>query len=317
MNQQKAEKKMSNSSRFQRGIKDLWKQRELQAMVWPGLIWMAIFSYVPLVFLYIAFTDYRISTPLFENNFVGLKHFAAFLSDDRFWRSVYNTLGMSALRITLGFCIPIFFALMLNEIKNAKFKRLVQTLSYMPHFISWAIYGGILLTWLSQSGIINQLMMALGLQDKPVLYNGDPKKFWWIAFLSDTLKEMGWSAIIYLAAISGIDPGLYEAAELDGAGRWSKMWNITIQCIRPTIALLFILAVSGCLTSNFDQIFFLSNSANMARSETIDLYIYNMGIVSGRFSFSTAVLFFRSIIAYGLLRLCNFTSVKLTGESII
>ena len=230
---------------------------------------------------------------------------------------MYNTLGMSALRITLGFCIPIFFALMLNEIKNAKFKRLVQTLSYMPHFISWAIFGGILLTWLSQSGIINQLMMALGLQDKPILYNGDPKKFWWIAFLSDTLKEMGWSAIIYLAAISGIDPGLYEAAELDGAGRWSKMWNITIQCIRPTIALLFILAVSGCLTSNFDQIFFLSNSANMARSETIDLYIYNMGIVSGRFSFSTAVLFFRSIIAYGLLRLCNFTSVKLTGESII
>ena len=298
MNQQKAEKKMSNSSRFQRGIRSLWKQRELQAMVWPGLIWMAVFSYVPLVFLYIAFTDYRISTPLFENNFVGLKHFAAFLSDDRFWRSVYNTLGMSALRITLGFCIPIFFALMLNEIKNAKFKRLVQTLSYMPHFISWAIFGGILLTWLSQSGIINQLMMALGLQDKPILYNGDPKKFWWIAFLSDTLKEMGWSAIIYLAAISGIDPGLYEAAELDGAGRWSKMWNITIQCIRPTIALLF-------------------NSANMARSETIDLYIYNMGIVSGRFSFSTAVLFFRSIIAYGLLRLCNFTSVKLTGESII
>lgn len=218
MNQQKAEKKMSNSSRFQRGIRSLWKQRELQAMVWPGLIWMAIFSYVPLVFLYIAFTDYRISTPLFENNFVGLKHFAAFLSDDRFWRSVYNTLGMSALRITLGFCIPIFFALMLNEIKNAKFKRLVQTLSYMPHFISWAIFGGILLTWLSQSGIINQLMMALGLQDKPILYNGDPKKFWWIAFLSDTLKEMGWSAIIYLAAISGIDPGLYEAAELDGAG---------------------------------------------------------------------------------------------------
>ena len=114
----------------------------------------------------------------------------------------------------------------------------------MPHFISWAIFGGILLTWLSQSGIINQLMMALGLLDKPILYNGDPKKFWWIAFLSDTLKEMGWSAIIYLAAISGIDPGLYEAAELDGAGRWSKMWNITIQCIRPTIALLFILGTS-------------------------------------------------------------------------
>ena len=131
------------------------------------------------------------------------------------------------------------------------------------------------------------------------------------------LKEMGWNAIIYLAAITSIDPELYEAAELDGAGRFQRMWHITIQCIRPTIALLFILAVSGCLSSNFDQVFFLSNSANMSRSETLDLYIYNMGIVSGRFSFSTAVLFFRSIISYALLRLCNFTSVKLTGESII
>ena len=150
-----------------------------------------------------------------------------------------------------------------------------------------------------------------------IFFLGEAKYFKLTFVISGIWQNAGWSAIIYLAAISGIDPGLYEAAELDGAGRWSKMWNITIRCIRPTIALLFILAVSGCLTSNFDQIFFLSNSANMARSETIDLYIYNMGIVSGRFSFSTAVLFFRSIIAYGLLRLCNFTSVKLTGESII
>lgn len=170
---------------------------------------------------------------------------------------------------------------------------------------------------MSESGIFNQLAISLGLQDKAVLYNGDPDNFWMIAFLSDTLKEMGWNAIIYLAAITSIDPELYEAAELDGAGRFQRMWHITIQCIRPTIALLFILAVSGCLSSNFDQVFFLSNSANMSRSETLDLYIYNMGIVSGRFSFSTAVLFFRSIISYALLRLCNFTSVKLTGESII
>ncbi len=309
--------KSYRKERFRHTAKKFWKQRQLQAMVWPGIIWMFIFSYVPLFFLYIAFTNYRISVPLFANEFVGLKHFIDFLTDNRFWRAVYNTLGLSLFRITIGFCIPIILALLLNELQNEKFKKIVQTVSYLPHFVSWVIFGGILLSWMSESGIFNQIALALGLQDKAILYNGDPDYFWMIAFLSDTFKEMGWNAIIYLAAIAGIDPALYEAAELDGAGRFQKIWYITIQCIRPTIALLFILAVSGCLSSNFDQIFFLSNSANMSRSETLDLYIYNMGIVSGRFSFSTAVLFFRSIIAYGLLRLCNFTSVKLTGESII
>lgn len=293
------------------------KQWQLQSMVLPGILWMLIFSYIPLAYLSIAFMDYNINIPLFENAFVGLKHFRAFLTDERFWRSVKNTLGMSALRICIGFPIPIFFALLLNEIRWPKFKKAVQTISYLPHFISWAIFGGILLNWLSESGIINQFMMAFGIQSKPILYNADPDNFWGIAFLSDTLKEMGWNAIIYLAAIAGIDPGLYEAAELDGANRWQKMWHITVQGIRPTIAILFILGVSNCLGSNFDQIFFLKNSANMPKAETIDLYIYNMGLGQGRYSFSTSVLFFRSIIAFGLLQLCNFVSKKLTGETII
>lgn len=304
---------MNNKSRR----KLFCKQWQLQSMVIPGIAWMLVFCYIPLLYLIIAFMDYNIAVHLFENEWVWLKHFKAFLSDDRFWRSVKNTLGMSALRICIGFPIPILFALLLNEIRSPKFKKAVQTISYLPHFISWAIFGGILLKWLSESGIVNQLMVGLGLQSKPMLYNADPDKFWGIAFVSDTVKEMGWSAIIYLAAISGIDPGLYEAAELDGANRWQKMWHITVQCIRPTIAILFILGVSNCLGSNFDQIFFMKNSANMPKAETIDLYIYNMGLGQGRYSFSTAVLFFRSIIAFGLLQLCNFVSKKLTGESII
>ena len=304
---------MNNKSRR----KLFCKQWQLQSMVIPGIAWMLVFCYIPLLYLIIAFMDYNIAVHLFENEWVWLKHFKAFLSDDRFWRSVKNTLGMSALRICIGFPIPILFALLLNEIRSPKFKKAVQTISYLPHFISWAIFGGILLNWLSESGIVNQLMVGLGLQSKPMLYNADPDKFWGIAFVSDTVKEMGWSAIIYLAAISGIDPGLYEAAELDGANRWQKMWHITVQCIRPTIAILFILGVSNCLGSNFDQIFFMKNSANIPKAETIDMYIYNMGLGQGRYSFSTAVLFFRSIIAFGLLQLCNFVSKKLTGESII
>lgn len=286
-------------------------------MVIPGIIWMLIFCYIPIIYLIIAFMDYNISVTLLENDWVGLKHFVEFLTDERFWRSVRNTLGMSTLKIFIGFPVPIFFALLLNEVQSPRFKRVVQTISYLPHFISWAIFGGILLNWLSESGIINQLMIFLGFQDRTILYNADPDNFWVIQFLSDTIKEMGWSAIIYLAAISGIDQGLYEAAELDGASRWHKMWYITVQCIRPTIALLFILGISNCLGSNFDQIFFLKNSANMPKAESIDVYIHNMGLGQGRYSFSTAVLFFRSILAFGLLQLCNFVSKKLTGESII
>ncbi|MDN4066605.1 ABC transporter permease subunit [Paenibacillus vini] len=297
-------------------IKTFLRQWQLQSMVIPGIVWMFIFCYIPMFWLIIAFMDYNIAKPMMDSPFVGWKHFQDFVTDDRFWRSIRNTLGMSSIKLILGFPIPILFALLLNEIRSLRFKRTVQTISYLPHFIAWTIFGGIMLNWLGEGGVINQLLMAVGVQDREILFNSEPKYFWWIAFFSDTLKEMGWSAIIYIAAISGIDPGLYEAAELDGAGRWQRMWHITIQSIRPTISILFILAVSGLLGSNFDQIFMLKNNMNMKMAESLDLYIYNMGLVSGRHSFSTAVLFARSIVALGLLFLANFSSKKLNGEGI-
>lgn len=285
-------------------------------MVIPGIVWMFIFCYIPMCWLIIAFMDYSVAKPMLDSPFVGLKHFEAFTSDDRFWRSIRNTLGMSSIKLALGFCIPIIFALLLNEIRNLRFKRTVQTISYLPHFIAWTIFGGIMLNWLSGDGLVNQLLMGIGLLDREVLFISEPKYFWWITFFSDTLKETGWAAIIYIAAIAGIDPALYEAAELDGANRWKRMWHITIQCIRPTIAILFILAVAGILGSNFDQIFMLKNNMNIKSAESLDLYIYNMGLVSGRHSFSTAVLFARSIVALMLLFMANYTSKKLTGDSI-
>ncbi len=297
-------------------VKTFFKQWQLQSMVVPGIVWMLIFCYIPMFWLIIAFMDYSIAKPMLQSPFVGLKHFESFISDDRFWRSIRNTLGMSSIKLLLGFPIPIMFALFLNEIKNMRFKRTVQTISYLPHFIAWTIFGGIMLNWLGEGGVVNQLLMALGIQDREILFNSDPKFFWWITYFSDTLKETGWSAIIYIAAISGIDPALYEAAELDGANRWQRMRYITIQCIRPTIAILFILAVSGMLGSNFEQIFMLKNNMNMKMAESLDLYIYNMGLVSARHSFSTAVLFARSFVALGLLFLANYTSKKLSGEGI-
>ncbi|MEK4510781.1 ABC transporter permease [Paenibacillus sp. FSL K6-2524] len=297
-------------------MKTFFNQWQLQSMVIPGIIWMLIFCYIPMFWLIIAFMDFSIARPMLESPFVGLKHFQEFLADDRFWRSIRNTLGMSSIKLVLGFPIPILFALLLNEIRGIRFKRTVQTISYLPHFIAWTIFGGIMLNWLGEGGMINQLLIALGLQERQILFNSEPKYFWWITYFSDTLKETGWSAIIYIAALAGIDPGLYEAAELDGANRWKRMWHISIQSIRPTISILFILAVSGILGSNFEQIFMLKNNMNLKMAESLDLYIYNMGLVSGRYSFSTAVLFARSIVALALLFLANYTSKKLTDESI-
>ncbi|MDQ0088830.1 putative aldouronate transport system permease protein [Paenibacillus anaericanus] len=297
-------------------MKTFFNQWQLQSMVIPGIVWMLIFCYIPMFWLIIAFMDFSIARPMLESPFVGLKHFQEFLADERFWRSIRNTLGMSSIKLVLGFPIPILFALLLNEIRGIRFKRTVQTISYLPHFIAWTIFGGIMLNWLGEGGMINQLLIALGLQERQILFNSEPKYFWWITYFSDTLKETGWSAIIYIAALAGIDPGLYEAAELDGANRWKRMWHISIQSIRPTISILFILAVSGILGSNFEQIFMLKNNMNLKMAESLDLYIYNMGLVSGRYSFSTAVLFARSIVALALLFLANYTSKKLTDESI-
>lgn len=297
-------------------IKTFFQQWQLQSMVIPGIVWMFIFCYIPMFWLIIAFMDYSIAKPMLQSPLVGFKHFQDFATDERFWRSIRNTLGMSTIKLVLGFPIPIMFALLLNEIRNLRFKRSVQTISYLPHFIAWTIFGGIMLNWLGEGGVVNQVMIGLGIQDREILFISDPKYFWWITYFSDTLKETGWSAIIYIAAISGIDPALYEAAELDGANRRQRMWHITIQSIRPTIAILFILAVSGMLGSNFDQIFMLKNNMNMKMAESLDLYIYNMGLVSGRHSFSTAVLFARSIVALALLLLANSASKRLTGDGI-
>lgn len=309
----------NGSRKSENGIasRSLRNQWQLQSMVIPGIIWLAIFSYIPLLFLGIAFYDYNIAKPITESAFVGFKHFREFMEDPRFWRSIRNTLGISSLKLLLGFPIPIVFALFLNEINNLHFKKTVQTITYLPHFIAWTIFGGIVINWLSTEGVVNELFIFLGIIKRKVNYMSSPKHFWWIAFWSDTIKETGWSAIIYLAAVAGIDPGLYEAAALDGANRWQRMFHITLQGIRPTISMLLILAVSGIFNSNFDQIFMLKNNMNIKAAETLDLYIYNMGLVMSRHSFSTAVLFARSIIALILLLFANKATEKINGDGIL
>ncbi|MEK4513488.1 ABC transporter permease [Paenibacillus sp. FSL K6-2524] len=291
-------------------------QRYLQMMVLLGVAWMIIFNYIPLYGIIIAFKEFNIIHSIAEAPWVGLKHFKEFLTDENLLYVLKNTLGMSFFKLLIGFPLPILFALFLNELRNVRFKRFVQTISYLPHFLSWVILGGILTTWLADVGIINNMLMALNWIDEPISFLAEPSYFWTIVITSDIWKELGWSAIIYLAAISSVSPELYEAATIDGASRFQQMFRVTLPMIKGTVSILFILAISGILNSNFDQVFILRNQLNETASNVIDTYVYQTGITQGRFSYSTAVGLFKSIIAFILLLCANFVTKKLNDTSL-
>ena len=304
-------------------MRKLMQQKYLLLMILPGLLWMLIFNYIPMYGISVAFRTYKITDTLFcapwNWKLAGLTYFRQFFSDAQFMAVIRNTLGINVLRLLIGFPLPILFALLLNELKNARFKKIVQTVSYLPHFLSWVILGGIMITWLSESGFINDLLIKLGIQDKgvPFLAKREPVYFWSIAIISDVWKSLGWNSIIYLAAITSIDPSLYESATIDGAGRIQKMLYITVPCIQGTIAILFVLAVGGLMTSNFDQIMVLRNSLNRPASEVLDIFIYRMGITSQRFSYATAAGLFRSGVALFFLIAAEFVLRKIRGTSTI
>ncbi len=307
---------------FWQRLKD---ERYLQIMAWLGLIWMLIFNYAPMYGLLIAFKkNYRITTPLFSMDFLrsewagmgGFQHFINFFKDEEFFNIMLNTLGISLIKLVINFPLPILFALLLNEVKNQKFKKSIQTISYLPHFLSWVVLGGILTTWLDEQGLFNQILVNCRLLKKPISFLAYPKYFWAIVILSDLWKEMGWSAIIYLAAISGIDQEMYEAAEVDGASRFRQIFSITLPSIAPTIIIMFILAVGGLLNSNFDQIFVLWNPLNSKRSNVIDIYTYTTAMRSMRYSYASAIGLFKSVVAFILLFGANQFTKKVNNTSL-
>jgi len=310
---------------FKDFLKRLRQEKYLQFMAIMGLIWMFIFNYMPMYGLLIAFKrNFRITQNMFSLEFLlsewapnnGFGHFIAFLKDPEFINILTNTLGISLLRLFIVFPLPIIFALFLNELRSIRFKRIVQTISYLPHFLSWVVLGGILTTWLSETGFINEVLMKAGLIEQGVTYLAYPEYFWGIITLSNIWKELGWGSIIYLAAISGIDQEMYEASEIDGAGRFMKMWYITLPCIKGTITILFILAVGGLLNSNFDQILVLWNPLNSPRSNVIDIYTYHVAMRSMRFSYAAAIGFFKSVVAFALLYGANRITKKLNDVSL-
>ena len=309
---------------------ELWKrldrEKYLQIMAILGFIWMLIFNYAPMYGLLVAFKqNFNIArTPLFSLNFLrsdwapfgGFGHFIAFVKDPEFTDILMNTLGISVLKLLIGFPLPIIFALFLNELRSRNFKRTVQTISYLPHFLSWVVLGGILTTWLSESGFANELLVKFGFITEGTNYLAFPQYFWGIVIVSDIWKTLGWSAIIYIAAIAGIDQEMYEAAELDGASRLRRMWSITLPCMIGTITILFILAIGGLLNTNFDQILVLWNPLNASRSNVIDIYTYHVAMRSWRFSYASAIGFFKSIVAFILLYSANQVTKKLNDVSL-
>jgi putative aldouronate transport system permease protein len=297
-------------------LRKLYRQRYLQVMALLGVAWMIVFNYVPMYGIIIAFKDFNIIKSISEAPWTGLEHFKAFMDDDNLGYVIKNTLGMSVLKLLIGFPLPIGFALFLNELRSIRFKKLVQTISYLPHFLSWVILGGILATWLADVGIINNILIALNIIQDPISYLAEPQYFWSIIITSDIWKELGWSAIIYLAAITGVSPEMYEAATIDGAGRFQKMFYVTLPSIKGTIAILFILAVSGILNSNFDQILVLKNQLNESASNVIDVYVYQVGILQSRYSYATAVGLIKSIISLLLLLSANFITKRLNNTSL-
>ncbi|EKF8798056.1 TPA: ABC transporter permease [Enterococcus faecalis] len=299
-------------------LKKFYDQRQLHWMVLPGVAFMIVFNYIPIYGIIIAFKNYTIVDTVSSAPWVGLENFRIIMEDSFFWEAVRNTLAISLMKLFLGFAIPIILSVMIFEMRDGHLKKVIQTISYIPHFFSWIVLGGMLISWLSTNGFINQVMMSLGLMNQGVNHLLDPDKYWWIAVLSDLWKEVGWGTILYLAGMSRIDPTFYEAARIDGASKLTQIRTITLPLLAPIISLNLILNVSGLLGSNLDQTLVLMNAQNQNKSEVINSFVYRMGLTQGDFSYATAVGLGISVISIVLLVITDRITRKMNnGRSVI
>jgi putative aldouronate transport system permease protein len=273
----------------------IWRYRLLYLMVFPSLVFYAAFRFYPMLGNIIAFKDYRLSKGIWGSPWVGLAHFRTIFSDALFLRALRNTVSIGLLKLLINFPAPIIVALFLNEIRVLLYKRIIQTIIYVPHFLSWVIYAAVIYIILSPtSGLVNTLIAALGFEK--IFFFQEPALFQPIIVISSILKESGWAAIIYLAAISAINPELYEAAAIDGADRWQKMRHITLPGLAFTIVTLFILQIGYFLNVGFSQVFVLQNPMVYSTGDVIETFIYRIGISRARFDFTAAAGLFNSVV---------------------
>lgn len=295
--------------------KSLRRDRQLVFMLIPVVIFFAVFSYYPLYGILIAFKDYSISRGILGSPWAGLRYFRQFFSSPYFGRLLRNTVLISVYSLLWGFPIPILFALLLNEFKDGKFKRVIQTVSYLPHFISLVVICGILIDIFSpQGGVVNSLLYSL--TGKRINFFGEPEWFRTMYVGSGVWQEFGWNSIIYLAAITGINPDLYEAARIDGAGRLRQIWHVTLPGIKPTILTLLILNLGNIMSVGYEKIILLYSPTTYETADVISTYVYRTGLLSQQYSYAGAVGLFNSAINIVILVLCNFAGKKLFGVGI-
>ena len=294
--------------------KRVWRARYLYLLMLPGIVFYVVFRYMPMGGIVMAFQDFRPTRGFFESKWVGLKHFRLLFENTQFWRAFNNTLIISSLKLFFGFFTPVVLALLLNEIFNVRVKKTIQTILYLPHFLSWAIMAGILTNLLGSDGTVNQVIKALGGQPVSIMANKDA----FVPFLVIThvLKTMGWGSIIYIAAITGINPTYYEAAVIDGAGRFKQALYITIPCILPTVTIMFILSVGGLVNAGFDQIFVLYNPSVQPVSDIIDTLVFRAGLQEAKHSYAAAAGLFKSVIGCALVIITNSVAKAAGGDSL-
>lgn len=294
--------------------KKLIAQKTLFIMIIPCMIYTFIFSYYPLKGWIMAFQNFKPAKGYAGSKFVGLEQFRFLFGDAEFWLSMRNTLGMSVLNLVFGTVFAIVFALLLNEIRMPGFKKITQTVSYLPHFLSWIIVTSLISNMLASDGMVNEFLMALHIIKSPILFLGEQKYFWWVATFASIWKETGWNSIIYIAAIAGIDQDMYEAAQLDGANRFQRMWHVTLPGIRPTIVVLMIMNLGWILNTSFEIPYLLGGGLLQDVSQTLDIFVLKYGMNIGNYSLATAAGIFKSVISLILVFGTNAVANKL-GES--
>ncbi|GAA0136312.1 ABC transporter permease subunit [Paenibacillus sp. YSY-4.3] len=292
-------------------------QSQLIYMSVPLLAYIVLFAYVPIWGWTMAFQDYKPARSFSDQKWVGFKHFEFLFKDDSFLQVLRNTLAMSIINLILGFTTAIILALLLNEIKKIFWKRTVQTISYLPHFLSWIIVTGIVATSLASDGIVNDVLLKLNLIKEPIQWLSEGKYFWGIVGASHVWKEVGWNTIIYLAAMSAIDPALYEAADIDGASRYKKMLHITLPGIKPTIIILLIMSIGHILEAGFEVQYLLGNGLVLDWSQTIDIFVLKYGLAQGNYSLATAAGIFKTVVSVTMLLFANWMAKRLGEERLL
>lgn len=292
--------------------RDIKENIQYYTMMLIPIIFIFLFSYLPMFGIVVAFQDYFAGKPFFGEGvtWVGLKWFKEFVNSYYFPRVIRNTLIINIMGLALGFVVPIIFALVVNEIKSDVFKKITQTVSYLPHFLSMVVAAGMVISFLADDGFITKAIRMIGFEVKSL--NVNPRAFPWIYTFTNIWKSFGWSSIIYLSTIAGIDPELYDAASVDGAGRIKKIWYVTIPAMLPLISIQLILSIGGMLGANTELILLLYNEATYKTADVIGTYVYRESLMGGRFSYGTAAGLFMSILSFALVYISNAISRKVT-----